>query len=100
MRVVRIIRRACCCGHHRHGGLAVLGQQLIILHLVGLLLVVAVGSNYALFFDRADHPVAQPLDHAISPRTLASMLFANLTTVAGFGPALPFPICRYCSHWA
>ena len=23
--------------------------------------------------------------HAISPRTLASMLFANLTTVAGFG---------------
>jgi predicted exporter len=58
-------------------GLAVFGQQLIILHLVGLLLVVAVGSNYALFFDRADC--------LGSPRTLASMLFANLTTVAGFG---------------
>jgi predicted exporter len=28
---------------------------------------------------------AKPLDHTISPRTLASMLFANLTTVAGFG---------------
>jgi predicted exporter len=55
----------------------VFGQQLIILHLVGLLLVVAVGSNYALFFDRADCTV--------SPRTLASMLFASLTTVAGFG---------------
>ncbi|MBA3594951.1 MAG: MMPL family transporter [Polaromonas sp.] len=60
-------------------GLALLGQQLIILHLVGLLLVVAVGSNYALFFDRPD-------PHSpIAPRTLASMLFANLTTVAGFG---------------
>ncbi|HEX5363416.1 MAG TPA: MMPL family transporter [Gallionella sp.] len=58
-------------------GLALFGLQLTILHLVGLLLVVAVGSNYALFFDRADCPVA--------PRTLASMLFANLTTVAGFG---------------
>lgn len=58
-------------------GLAVFGQQMIILHLVGLLLVVAVGSNYALFFDRADC--------LGSPRTLASMLFANLTTVAGFG---------------
>ncbi len=63
-------------------GLALFGQQLIILHLVGLLLVVAVGSNYALFFDRAD---SAPTTPAISPRTLASMLFANLTTVAGFG---------------
>jgi predicted exporter len=60
-------------------GLTALGQQLIILHLVGLLLVVAVGSNYALFFDRPD-PAAP-----IAPRTLASMLLANLTTVAGFG---------------
>ncbi len=60
-------------------GLALWGQQLIILHLVGLLLVVAVGSNYALFFDRPD--TREP----ISPRTLASMLLANLTTVAGFG---------------
>lgn len=60
-------------------GLAVLGQQLIILHLVGLLLVVAVGSNYALFFDQSDPGTP------IAPRTLASMLLANLTTVAGFG---------------
>ena len=27
----------------------------------------------------------EPIDHSISPRTLTSMLFANLTTVAGFG---------------
>lgn len=56
-------------------GLVLLNQQLIILHLVGLLLVVAVGSNYALLFNQSN----------ASARTLASMLFANLTTVIGFG---------------
>lgn len=59
--------------------LAAFGQPLIILHLVGLLLVVAVGSNYALFFDQSGASTR------ISPSTLASMLLANLTTVAGFG---------------
>ena len=54
-------------------GLALLGQQLTILHLVGLLLVVAVGSNYALFFDQASQSDA---NGSVSPRTLASMLFA------------------------
>ncbi len=58
-------------------GLTLFGERLIIMHLVGLLLVVAVGSNYALFFDRSASDG--------SPRTLASMLFANLTAVAGFG---------------
>jgi predicted exporter len=57
--------------------LVLAGQQLTILHLVGMLLIVAVGSNYALFFDR-------PAD-ASEARTLASLLFANLATVAGFG---------------
>ncbi|HUW29345.1 MAG TPA: MMPL family transporter [Sulfuriferula sp.] len=94
MRVLRIIAPLAAAVITVTAGLAVLGQQLIILHLVGLLLVVAVGSNYALFFDRSDHPLpaeedalAEPkqIAHAISPRTLASMLFANLTTVAGFG---------------
>ena len=61
------------------GGLSLFGQSLILLHLVGLLLVVAVGSNYALFFDRVEAGAA------LSPRTLASMLLANLTTIAGFG---------------
>jgi predicted exporter len=59
-------------------GLSLFGQQLIILHLIGLLLVVAVGSNYALFFD-------SPKRDVISPSTLTSMLVANMTTVAGFG---------------
>jgi predicted exporter len=78
-RVLRIIAPLVAAVITVTAGLALFGQQLIILHLVGLLLVVAVGSNYALFFDRPD-PNAP-----ISPRTLASMLFANLTTVAGFG---------------
>jgi predicted exporter len=75
------------------GGLALAGHRLTILHLIGLLLVVAVGSNYALFFNSAA-PTSRPGDEVaredneasgITPRTLASLLFANLTTVAGFG---------------
>lgn len=73
--------------------LALAGQQLTILHLVGLLLIVAVGSNYALFFNRRSGPpgtdgatAVDPGVHGgITPRTLASLLLANLTTVAGFG---------------
>lgn len=58
-------------------GLALAGVRLNLLHLVGLLLTVAVGSNYALFFDSRDG--------SANPQILASLLFANLTTVAGFG---------------
>ena len=60
-------------------GLALAGAQLTLLHLVGMLLIVAVGSNYALFFDRAED---NPAD---DPRTLASLLLANVATVIGFG---------------
>ncbi len=60
------------------GGLALAGAALGILHLVGLLLVVAVGSNYALFFDQLQETGRADED------TLASLLFANLTTVVSF----------------
>lgn len=88
LRVLRVIAPLAAAVITVTAGLALYGQQLIILHLVGLLLVVAVGSNYALFFAHADQP--PPAGKAtestgIAPRTLASMLFANLTTVAGFG---------------
>jgi predicted exporter len=56
-----------------------LGVQLGILHLVGLLLVMAVGSNYALFFDMLRHAGQVDAD------TLASLLLANITTVLSFG---------------
>jgi predicted exporter len=57
------------------------GERLTILHLVGLLLIVAVGSNYALFFDRR----AQEGFVGALPLTLVSLLVANLATVLGFG---------------
>jgi len=81
-RVLRVIAPLAAAVISVTAGLAAWGQQMIILHLVGLLLVVAVGSNYALFFDRAGSGATAS---GIAPRTLASMLFANLTTVAGFG---------------
>ena len=57
------------------------GVRLNILHLVGLLLVVAVGSNYALFFARDDDA-----DQAVPQRQVGvSLLMANLTTVTSFG---------------
>jgi predicted exporter len=62
-------------------GLVLLGQRLTILHLIGMLLIVAVGSNYALFFDRSSND-----PHAGSaPLTLASLVIANTATVLGFG---------------
>jgi predicted exporter len=61
--------------------LVALGHSLTILHVVGMLLIVAVGSNYALFFDRiATHPHAGSV-----PLVLASLLTANLATVIAFG---------------
>jgi predicted exporter len=62
-------------------GLAAGGVQLTILHLVGMLLIVAVGSNYALFFDRQ----TRVHDAGSESLTLASLVIANLSTVIGFG---------------
>src|SRR4051812_19766848 len=55
------------------------GVRLNIFHLVALLLVVGVGSNYTLFFERGSPGAADPA------RTATSVLFCNLSTVAGFG---------------
>ena len=59
--------------------LALIHGPLSIFHLVGLLLVVAVGSNYSLFFDR-DSPAGSDRE-----RTRASLLFACASTLVGFG---------------
>jgi predicted exporter len=63
------------------GGFALVGRQLTILHVIGMLLIVAVGSNYALFFDRRAAE-AQP---GSIPLTLASLIVANIATVVSFG---------------
>jgi predicted exporter len=55
------------------------GHALSIFNLFGVLLVVAIGSNYCLFFDR------QRADPAGTPRVFASLLLANACTVMGFG---------------
>jgi predicted exporter len=48
-----------------------------------MLLLVAVGSNYALYFDRR---LPDPAGTGgLAPGTLASLFLANLTTVIGFG---------------
>jgi predicted exporter len=61
--------------------LVLAGVQLTILHLVGMLLIVAIGSNYALFFDRQAHTA----ESAGQSLTLASLVIANASTVIGFG---------------
>ena len=55
------------------------GHALGILHVVGMLLIVAVGSNSALFFDRGQR------QSPASYLTLASLLVANVATVTAFG---------------
>ncbi len=53
--------------------------KLSIFNLFGLLLTVAIGSNYCLFFER------ETSDPAQRGRTIASLALANLCTVIGFG---------------
>jgi predicted exporter len=68
-------------------GLTLSGQALGILHLVGLLLVAAVGSNYALFFDHLQAVAKPDAADGAGPDAdmLASLLMACLTTVVSFG---------------
>lgn len=79
MRVVAVIGPLLAAVLTVTAGLALFGQKLIILHLIGLLLIVAIGSNYALFFNQSQG------GQKILPRTYVSLLFANVATVLGFG---------------
>jgi predicted exporter len=69
------------------GGLALFGQRLTLLHVIGMLLIVAVSSNYALFFDRRTAEQGEGLTpgEGSLPLTLASLLVANVATVLTFG---------------
>lgn len=66
------------------GGLVAAGVSLTLLHLVGLLLVVAVGSNYSLLFDRRSRlePSASRVE---ATRMLVSVALAMATTILTFG---------------
>lgn len=62
-------------------GLVASGTQLTILHLIGLLLVVAIGRNYTLFFDAGSRSGTRSQQQQVQ----VSMVVANLTTVGSFG---------------
>lgn len=80
LRVARVLAPLVLAVLTVAAGLTIAGVHLSILHLVGMLLIVAVGSNYALFFDRQTHSA-----EAGNPLTLASLVIANASTVIGFG---------------
>jgi len=66
-------------------GHVLLGTPMTLLHLVGLLLIVAVGSNYTLFFVRGIHPAHAASGSGARRLALASLALANLATILGFG---------------
>jgi predicted exporter len=81
LRVARVLAPLILAVLAVAAALSLSGVQLTILHLVGMLLIVAVGSNYALFFDR-QASVHQAGGESL---TLASLVIANASTVIGFG---------------
>jgi predicted exporter len=81
LRVARVLAPLVLAVLTVAAGLALAGVHLSILHLVGMLLIVAVGSNYALFFDRQANS-EEAGDEAL---TLAALIIANASTVIGFG---------------
>jgi predicted exporter len=81
VRTLRVAAPLACSVVCVTAALLLHGTALTILHLVGLLLVVAIGTNYALFFDRGSQ-TANPHDRH---QTQVSLLVANLTTVGSFG---------------
>ncbi len=83
-RVVRIILPLLASTAIVAAAIATLKGNLTLLHLVGLLLVIAIGSNYALFFDQRSR-ISFSGSSGSDQNMLCSLFFANLTTVLGFG---------------
>jgi predicted exporter len=59
--------------------LHIAGQRLTVFHLIAMLLVMGIGLNYSLFFDRPDE------DQTARRRTLFALLVTCATTVLAFG---------------
>ena len=55
------------------------GQRLGVFHLVALLLVLGIGLNYALFFERT------PADAAERERTRLALAVCSISTIVTFG---------------
>ena len=92
-RVLRVVLPLALAVLTVAAALRLLGSPLTLLHVVGMLLIVAVGSNYALFFDERFSASAAggagsgngAAATATSELTLASLLVANCATVVAFG---------------
>jgi predicted exporter len=80
-RTLRMVLPLACAVLCVTAGLLLTTGALTLLHLIGLLLVVAVGSNYALFFDSG----AEQKSGAERRQTQVSLFVANFTTVGSFG---------------
>ncbi len=80
-RTLRVIAPLICAVACVAAVVLLSGTHLTILHLVGLLLVVAIGSNYALFFEVSGQAGTQ----AERRQMQISLVVANLTTVGSFG---------------
>jgi predicted exporter len=83
-RVFRVVTPLLAAAAIVAAGVVSVQGSLSLLHLIGLLLVIAIGSNYALFFDqrsRLGSTASLGNDHNL----LCSLFFANLSTVLGFG---------------
>lgn len=83
-RVVRIVLPLLASTAVVAAAVATFKGNLTLLHLVGLLLVIAIGSNYALFFDQRSR-ISLSTSASSDQNMLCSLFFANLTTVIGFG---------------
>ncbi|MFZ0549964.1 MAG: MMPL family transporter [Steroidobacteraceae bacterium] len=90
-RVLRVVLPLALAVLTVAAGLRLFGTPLTLLHVVGMLLIVAVGSNYALFFDQRFSSSAPKAGSAAaagaatSELTLASLVVANCATVVAFG---------------
>lgn len=84
-RVLRVVMPLLASVSMVAAGLVIFKGSLSLLHLVGLLLVIAIGSNYALFFDQRSRMNLPQTSTFSDHNMLCSMFFANLTTVLGFG---------------
>ena len=84
-RMVRVVAPLLVAVVWIAAGTILLKGSLSLMHLIGLLLVVAVGSNYALFFDNSSTNMGSNFKNECDNSVLCSLFFANLTTVSGFG---------------
>jgi predicted exporter len=77
--VARVMTPVLCSVATTAAALAVFGVRLNLFHLVSLLLVLGIGVNYALFFNRE---IDDPEERR---RNRLALVVCNLTTVCSFG---------------